>query len=119
MVLRYRSKSYNIHIVGNTLPRSQLERFLPLILLPCDAELNSLGMEEWRRLPMRAKSGDALAEFPGTLYLGDDRNADPAYPSTSVTAEEVANLEPELVSTEAAAGARLYQQEGALSLLRP
>ena len=53
-----------------------------------------------------------LAQFPGTLVLGDARPAQEAYPSDDVSPESLALLEPCLASTAAAQGARLYRQEG-------
>ena len=70
------------------------------------AELNLQGMEQWRQL------GDNLREFPGTIYLSDQRDADVAYPSTVITAEELSDMEPGLAREAAALGARLYRQEG-------
>ena len=53
-----------------------------------------------------------LAQFPGTLVLGDARATQEAYPSDGVTPESLALLEPCLSPTAVAQGARLYRQEG-------
>ena len=62
-------------------------------------------MEEWRKLP-------GLAEFPGTLYLGDDRDLDPRYPSQKLTQAQALDMQPGLAPESAAKGAALYAQEG-------
>lgn len=67
-------------------------------------------MEVWRSL-------GALAQFPGTLVLGDARPENEAYPSDQILHDSLALLEPGLSSRAAAKCARLYQQEGAQVLL--
>ena len=64
-----------------------------------------MGMNVWSSL-------GSLAQFPGTLVLGDARPAQEAYPSEGVSSESLALLEPHLSPTAAAQGARLYRQEG-------
>ena len=72
------------------------------------AELNVRSMKEWQKL------GSQLAEFPGTLYLGDARDNDPRYPSRKLTQQEALNLQPGLAPEAASSGAVLYEQEGVL-----
>ena len=69
------------------------------------AELNVRSMDEWRKLP-------GLAEFPGTLYLGDDRDNDPRYPSQRLSQAQALDAQPGLNPSAAAKGAVLYKQEG-------
>ena len=69
------------------------------------ADFNVRGMNVWSSL-------GGLAQFPGTLVLGDARPAQEAYPSEGVSPESMALLEPCLCPTAAAQGARLYRQEG-------
>ncbi|KAK9792940.1 hypothetical protein WJX73_000671 [Symbiochloris irregularis] len=68
-------------------------------------ELNARSMREWQKLP-------GLAEFPGTLYLGDQRDNDPRYPSQKLTQAEALERQPGLSAEAAAGGAVLYAQEG-------
>lgn len=100
-------------------------------------DLNKAGMEEWRRLPVKTGQEESLAEFPGTIYLGeppfqglsspkssqtdalhtvslvgDTRESDPGYPSDRLSGAEVARLEPELSPHFAEKGGRRYRQEG-------
>lgn len=69
-------------------------------------------MEVWRSL-------GALAQFPGTLVLGDTRSGSAAYSSDPLMPEHLALLEPCLSSEAAAQGGRLYRQEGAHASMQP
>lgn len=71
------------------------------------AELNVRSMREWQKL------GAPLAEFPGTLYLGDARDNDPRYPSRKLSTAEALRQQPGIAPEAAASGAVLYEQEGA------
>lgn len=69
-------------------------------------ELNVRSMREWQKL------GAPLAEFPGTLYLGDARDNDPRYPSRKLSTAEALRQQPGIAPEAAASGAVLYEQEG-------
>ncbi|KAK9824712.1 hypothetical protein WJX74_000161 [Apatococcus lobatus] len=68
-------------------------------------ELNSRSMQLWHQFP-------DLAEFPGTISVGDARDEDPAYKSSNLSSADVSSLEPELSADARAQPMRLYSQEG-------
>ena len=62
-------------------------------------------MQLWHQFP-------DLAEFPGTISVGDARDEDPAYKSSNLSSADVSSIEPELSDDARAQPMRLYSQEG-------
>ena len=62
-------------------------------------------MQQWRNFP-------ELAEFPGTIAVGDARDEDSTYKSSNVRPDTLSSLEPQLSPEAAAQPLRLYSQEG-------
>ncbi|KAA6422017.1 MAG: hypothetical protein FRX49_08035 [Trebouxia sp. A1-2] len=69
------------------------------------ADLNMHSMKLWAQYP-------DLAAFPGSLILNDKRTKDNAYPSSSLTPEQLKHEEPDLSDAACQGGARLYKPEG-------
>ncbi|KAL0021768.1 hypothetical protein WJX79_006996 [Trebouxia sp. C0005] len=68
-------------------------------------DLNMHSMKLWAQYP-------DLAAFPGSLILNDKRTKDNAYPSSSLTPEQLKHEEPDLSDAACQGGARLYKPEG-------
>ena len=62
-------------------------------------------MQLWQEL-------SELAEFPGTIAVGDARDEDPTYKSSNIDPKDMGSFEPQLSSKALAQPLRLYSQEG-------